>query len=34
VLTISATAIIVLGVLPGFVLDFARDATLLLVGAR
>jgi NADH-quinone oxidoreductase subunit N len=34
VLTIAATAIIVLGVLPGFVLDFARDATLLLVGAR
>ena len=25
---------IVLGVLPGFMLDFARDATLLLVGAR
>jgi NADH-quinone oxidoreductase subunit N len=34
VLTVSATAIIVLGVLPGFALDFARDATLLLVGAR
>ena len=34
VLTIAATAIVVLGVLPGFVLDFARDATLLLVGAR
>ncbi len=34
VLTISATAIVVLGVLPGFAIDFARDATLLLVGAR
>jgi hypothetical protein len=34
VLAISVAAIIVIGVLPGFALDFARDATLLLVGAR
>jgi NADH-quinone oxidoreductase subunit N len=34
VLAVSAAAIVVLGILPGFVLDFARDATLLLVGAR
>jgi NADH-quinone oxidoreductase subunit N len=32
VLAVAATAIVVLGVLPGFVLHFARDATLLLVG--
>jgi NADH-quinone oxidoreductase subunit N len=34
VLAVAATAIVVLGVLPGVVLDFARDATLLLVGAK
>jgi NADH-quinone oxidoreductase subunit N len=34
VLTVAAGAIVVLGILPGFALDFARDATLLLVGAR
>jgi NADH-quinone oxidoreductase subunit N len=34
VLAVSAAAILVLGVLPGFMLHFAHDATLLLVGAR
>ena len=34
VLSVAAAAIVVLGVLPGFALDFARDATLLLVGAH
>jgi NADH-quinone oxidoreductase subunit N len=34
VLTVAAAAVVVLGVVPGMVLDFARDATLLLVGAR
>jgi NADH-quinone oxidoreductase subunit N len=34
VLAIAVAAIIVIGVLPGFALDFARDATLLLVGAK
>jgi NADH-quinone oxidoreductase subunit N len=34
VLTIAVAAILVLGILPGFALDFARDATLLLAGAR
>ena len=32
-LTVAVAAILVLGILPGFALDFARDATLLLVGA-
>ena len=31
-LFIAATAVVFLGVLPGVVLDFARDATLLLAG--
>ena len=34
VLGVAIAAILVLGILPGFALDFARDATLLLVGAR
>jgi NADH-quinone oxidoreductase subunit N len=34
VLAVAAAAVVVLGILPGFILDFARDATLLLVGAR
>jgi NADH-quinone oxidoreductase subunit N len=34
VLTVAVAAILFLGVLPGFALDFARDATLLLVGAK
>jgi NADH-quinone oxidoreductase subunit N len=34
VLTVAVAAIVFLGVLPGFALDFARDATLLLVGAK
>ena len=34
VLGVAMAAILVLGILPGFALDFARDATLLLVGAR
>jgi NADH-quinone oxidoreductase subunit N len=34
VLAVAVAAILVLGILPGFALDFARDATLLLVGAR
>jgi NADH-quinone oxidoreductase subunit N len=34
VLTVAAAAVVILGILPGFILDFARDATLLLVGAK
>ena len=34
VLTVAVAAILFLGILPGFALDFARDATLLLVGAK
>ena len=34
VLAIVVSAIILIGILPGVVLDFARDATLLLVGAK
>jgi NADH-quinone oxidoreductase subunit N len=33
-LAIAAAAVVVIGILPGTVLHFARDATLLLVGAR
>ena len=34
VLAVAASAIVILGILPGTILDFARDATLLLAGAR